>query len=191
MRLEHRAFVGEDLRCPPDVPFIGPARRDAQRDLFAAAANEEGQGILQGFRLEAGLRQGVVGTGEVALRLGKEAFDHGAGFIEARQAFGDRIEGNAILLVFVFLPACAEPQHHAAAADVIQRGRHLREYRRVPVGVAADQRAEAKAGHGGGQGAQGGPAFGPGDRGVFSVGHEVIGVPEAVEPCGLCIAGKA
>src|SRR5205823_13456932 len=62
--------------------------------------------------------------------------------LEARDAMIERqAEGDELGLV----PAGAEPQREAAAADLVERGRHLRQERGIAEGGAGDERADLGA----------------------------------------------
>ena len=108
---------------------------------------------------------------------------------EPLEPFPHGVERNAVLAVLVLLPARAQAEHEAAAGHVVDGRGHLREHGRVAIRVAGDQRADADARHGRGQGRERGPGLGPGHARLLAVRHEVVGVPDAVPAGGLDVAG--
>ncbi len=62
--------------------------------------------------------------------------------VEPFESVGERTELESELLVFEFEPAGSDTQDRPTAADDVERRHGLREHRRVPVGVAGDERGQ-------------------------------------------------
>ena len=69
------------------------------------------------------------------------------GFVQSCQTLFNGVEGNAVLLVLVFLPARAQTKNRSSAGDVIKGCCHLGQHGRVTVGVACNQGTHAQAWH--------------------------------------------
>src|SRR5713101_8587689 len=102
------ALLRQRLRAAPDVPVVGPARDDLERDLFAAAADHQlGARLLYGLGHERRVVELVVLALEGRAILGPEHAQHLAGLVEALESLAHRVERDAVGRVLVFLPAGA------------------------------------------------------------------------------------
>ena len=131
-----------------------------------------------------------MGAVEVGALVGEQAGDRRAGLIQPVGPAGNGAVVEAVAPVLVLLPARAQPEHQPAAADVVDGGGLLGQYRRVAVGVAGDHGPEPDPGHGRGQPGQQRPALVGGQQ--FRVdpgwlmavpllkGHEMVGHPDPV-----------
>ena len=187
--VEDVVLVGEDFGGAPDVPFVGVLGGDAEGAFFAAAADHEGEGSLDGLGFEGGVDELVVSAGEVGFLVAEEFGDELAGFFEAVEAFFEGEEGDAVGAVLVFLPGRAEAEGEAAAGDDVEFGGHFGDDGWVSVGVAGDEVSDADSGDADGECGEGDPAFVDGAGGVLLVGHEVVGEPEAVPAGGFGVSG--
>ena len=170
---------------PPRVPGVGVRERDPEHARPVAADHQR--------QAPRGRRQqdGVVGLPEAArerdpLAVQQAAHDRER-LLEARHAMVVRDpEGAELLLV----PAGAEAEHEAPAADLVDRRGHLRDQaRRVEAG-AGDERTEPHPLGRGGEGGQQrprlpGPALGPAVAAV----EQVVAEPDRVEAAGFGRAG--
>src|SRR5438132_539940 len=187
--VEARARPGQDPRAPPDIPVVGVLGHDAQGDALAAAADHQlGMGRLHGLGIERSIRELVVAPLEVAAALGPQGLHHLARLVQTLQPLAHRPERDAVGLVLVLLPARAEPQEEPAARDDVDLRRHLRDHRRVAVGVAQHDGAHADAGHQSGQRAERAPRFEHGPLALLRVRHEVVGHAADVPSRGLDVS---
>src|SRR5690606_10954551 len=92
---------------------------------------------------------------------------------------------DAVGPVLVLLPSRAEAEDEAPAGDVVDGGGHLRQHRRVPVGVAGNERTDRDPGDEGTERGEQGPPLVHRAGGVLGVRHEVVDDVEAVPPGGL------
>jgi hypothetical protein len=92
------------------------------------------------------------------------------------------VEGQAEGIVLGLVPARADPQDKAAAADLVERVRHLRQHRRIAERVAEHQRAKLDALSSLGQRREHRPTLPDADRRLI-VGpvQQVVVQPERVE----------
>jgi hypothetical protein len=130
----------------------------------------------------------VVRPGEAGRALGPERPRDLERLLQALEADRGRLEiPPAVGLVLPLVPAGAEAQDRAPAADQIERRRHLDRHRGVAVGHTEDELAEADAPGDRRDRAQRGEAFQHrlGDRvaGVAAFVEEVVVEPERVEAC--------
>ena len=190
MLVQHAHLVPEVLHVGGrEVPDVGVARHDAQGELLAAAADDEGRiRLLDRLRLAAGLLELVVAPVEVGELLGPEPPGDLAGLAEAPDALAGRVERDAHALVLVLVPAGADAEIEATVGDHVHRGRHVGMDRGVAVGVARDHQPEAQARRLGRQGRQQRPALEAGAIQVALDRREMIeepGVLEGGRPVGL------
>src|SRR5436309_3298031 len=189
MRVEDRSLPCQDPRAPPDIPLVGVLGHDAQGDALAAAADHQlGMGRLHWLGIERSIRELVVAPLEVAAALGPQGLHHLARLVQTLQPLAHRPERDAVGLVLVLLPARAEPQEEPAARDDVDLRGHLRDHRRVAVGVAQHDGAHADAGHQSGQRAERAPRFDPGPLALLRVRHEVVGHAADVPSRGLDVS---
>ena len=102
---------------------------EPQRDALARARDEDRQ-LADGGRIE---------------QL-QPPFDERQRLGECAPARAVRPELVAVLVVVALAPAGADAEDEAAAGDVVDRARHVREQLRVAVRVAADERPQLDAG---------------------------------------------
>ena len=141
-RADARRQRGEALDAvavvlPPRVPGVDVRQRDRQHARPVAADHQR--------RAPRGRRQqhGVLGLPEAsrerdALAREQPAHDRER-LLEARDAVVVRDPERPVLLL---VPAGAEAEHEAAAADLVDRRRHLRDQARRVEARAGDERAE-------------------------------------------------
>ena len=116
-----------------------------QQHLLAGAADHDRRmRLLQRLRQAHRVGHGVVLAVHRRLRLREHAADDLAGLVERVEAAGHGLEVDAEVLVLELEPAGADAEVEAAAADVVERRRHLRGDARVAVGVAVHQVADAR-----------------------------------------------
>ena len=189
MAVEQRALVCERLGPTPDVPVVGVTRGDLERHLLAAAADHQlGMRTLRRLGRERRLAQLVVTALERRLVLRPEGLEHLARFIEPRETLGHRVEGNAVRLVLVLLPRGADATDEPAARDDVHLRGHLRQHRRMPIGVARHDRADAQARHARRERRQRRPALHRVADAIRRVRHEVIGDAGGVPAAGRRVA---
>src|SRR5262249_37014854 len=89
--VENRALAGERLGAAPDVPVIGVARGDLQRDTLTAAADHQlGIGSLHGLRGQWRIAQLIEASFEGRLVLRPQRLEHLARLVETRESLGHR-----------------------------------------------------------------------------------------------------
>lgn len=114
-------------RWPESVPHVGVLGHQAQRHLLAGAADQ---------------------YGKLALRRRVELFqarlDPRQGLLQVAQAATHGAELVAILAIVALEPAGADPQDEAAAAQLIDGARHVRQQVWVPIAVAGDHHTELR-----------------------------------------------
>ena len=186
--VEQRHLPAQGRDVAPHVPLVGVLRGDAQGHLLAAAADQQRQRLLYGFGLEHRGVERVVLALERGRLVREQGLDQLGGLGQPLEPFLHGVERDPVLAVLVLLPAGAEPEHEPAAAQVVDGRRHLREHRRVAVGVAGDERADADARHRGREPGERGPRLGVRHARGLAVGHEVVRVPETVEADRLGVA---
>ena len=132
-----------------------------------------GSSGLHRLRLAQGVGQPVVLADERGGRLAQEAADDLDRLLEPGDSLAHGRQVDAVLLVLVDLPPGPDAEDEAAAADVVGRRRHVGQHRRVAVGVAVDEGADAHPGDGGAQG---------GDHRSRLQGRDVAAVPDPALP---------
>ena len=137
--LQELDLPGDDVRWPEAVPDVGVAGGDAERHPLSAAADEQGQPLLDRLRLAEGVGDRVVPAGERRALVVEERADQAARLTQLREPDRDGVERDAVHPVLGLMPGRAEPEDRAPARDVVERGGHLREDRGVPVGVAGHE----------------------------------------------------
>src|SRR5215208_5206523 len=95
--------------------------------------------LLDRLRLEAGVLQLEVPALERRRLLGPEAAHDPAGLVEHVHPHADARKWDAVLLVLQLEPRRAHAQLESSARYVVDRGGHLGDQRRVPVGHAEDE----------------------------------------------------
>src|ERR1700687_3657085 len=114
------------------------------------------------------------------LFLREHATDDLTGLVQGFEAAGNRLEIDAEVLMFQLEPAGADAEVEAAAADVIERRRHLGEHARVAVGIAVHEMTEARAFRGLRTSAQRRPALEAWVIGGHEDRVEMVEVPQRV-----------
>src|SRR6266436_4788483 len=110
------ALLRQRLGAAPDVPVVGPARDDLERDLLTAAADHQlGARLLHRLGHERRVVELVVLALEGRAVLGPEHVQHLAGLVEALEPLAHRVERDAVGRVLVFLPAGADAADEPAA----------------------------------------------------------------------------
>ena len=176
MLLEDLALAREDVGTAPDVPVIGPARGHLEGDLLAAAADHElGPWLLHGLGHQERVVELVVAPLEGRAILGPQHVHDLAGLVEALEPLAHRVEGDAVGLVLVFLPARTHAADEPAARDDVDVGGHLGEDGGMTIGVPGHDGADAHARGQSREGGEGRPGFQHVADPVGSVRHEVIG----------------
>lgn len=143
------------------VPFVGVFGDEGEGFLLAVAADEDGRASgTPGTGEEDGFVQRVmlaaVADGDITLEQAGGDFE---GVLEHGDAGRDIVEGDAELFVFAFVPADADAEHEASAAEIIDGGGHAGGEGGMAEGGGGDQRAEFDAaGVAGGIG-EGNPRF--------------------------------
>jgi hypothetical protein len=146
-----------------------------------------GQRVLDRLGLADGVLELVVLAVDGGRGLPQQTVQDLQRFDETVQALLDRRQLDAVLLVLVDLPAGADAQGEPAVGDPVDGGRHVGQHRRVPVGVAIDQRADPHPGHDRAQRGHQRTALqdgGVGRPAGAGVRHEVVGDVDAV-PAGV------
>ena len=133
----------EDLRREErHVPAVGVARDDAQQALLALAADPEPEPRLHRSRIAERVGQVDVLAVEGDALAVEEAAEHDRGLLELVEAVLDRQERHAEGAELALVPAGAEPELDAAAAQVVDGDRGLAEHARIPIADAEDQAAD-------------------------------------------------
>ena len=141
--VELAVAIGADVG---GVPAVGVLGGDAQRALLPRAADPDRQPVLhRGGQARRVDRAEVLALVRGAV-LGEEAADQRERLLELVEAAADRREVVAEGLGLGLVPPRAEAELEAAAGDVVERRRGLREQARVPVEDAEHEAAECGPG---------------------------------------------
>jgi hypothetical protein len=117
---------------------------DAEQDLFSATADQDrGVRSLHGLRIAPRVADGVVAADQGGTLLRPQRLADAQRFLELRQTPPDRRKRITIRVVLDLVPAGSEAEDQPAAAELIDRRRHLGEQRWLAVRVAGNQRPEA------------------------------------------------
>src|SRR3989441_310951 len=181
--VEDLSFSRRDARTAPDVPVIRVLGDDTQGDALAPAADHQlGVRRLDGLGIERGVGELVVAPLEGGAPLGPQRPDHLTGLVQALEPLAQRVEGDAVGLVLVLLPARAEAQQEAAAGNDVDLRGHLRHHRRMAIRVTQHDGADAEAWHQGRQRTEGAPRLEHGALALLRVRQEVVGDAGDVPP---------
>src|SRR5438093_5326839 len=181
--VEDLPFPRRDTRAAPDVPVVGVLGDDTQGDALAPSADHQfGVRRLDGLGIERGVGELVITPFESGAAFGPQRPDHLTGFVQPLEPLAQCVEGKAIGLVLVLLPARAEPEEEAAAGDDVDLRGHLRDHRRMAIRVPQHDGADAEAWHQGGQPSERAPRFEHGALALLRVRHEVVGDAGDVPP---------
>ena len=120
--------MGERLQAAEGMPCVGVLGDQAQGDLLAAAADEDGN-IAHRWWVE--LAQPVLDDRERGFEI-----------VETAHLGAELV---SVFVVVLLEPARADAEDEAPVRDVVDRPRHVGQQVRVAVGVAADQRPELDA----------------------------------------------
>ena len=152
--LERVESEGEPVR------HVGVLRRDPQRSLLTAAADED----LRTARLDRSrhverLLDPVVRARERRALLGEHRLDDRERFLQPIHPLADRREVVAIALVLDLVPGGAEAEDRPPAGDGVERRDLLGQQRRIAVRDARDERAQPHARGLAGEGGEHRPAL--------------------------------
>jgi hypothetical protein len=100
--------------------------------------------LLDRLGLAVRLLEGVVGALVGRALLGQQSDDDVAGLVEPVHALLDAEQVDAVRVRLVGVPTGAEAQLEATVGDLVERGSHVREHRRVPVRNPGDEHADAE-----------------------------------------------
>src|SRR2546426_7181 len=127
--------VGRD--ADDSVPPVAVARDERHDPLLALAADDDRRmGLLHVLRSERGLLEPIVLSGDGRVVLVPELGQHLEAFGEPARPLARRAERKAVRAVVALEPAGADAEHETAVAHVIDRRRHLREERGIPIRVS-------------------------------------------------------
>src|SRR5262245_25833389 len=184
--VEDLAFAPEDPGPAPAVPVVGVLGDDLEGDTLAAPADHQlGVGGLDRFGIEGGVGELVVAPLERRAPFLPQRADHLAGLVQPLESLAHRVEGNAVRLVLVLLPARAQSEEEPPAGDDIDLRGHLGDDRRMAIGITENDRAYAESRHQSCQSAQGAPRLEHRALALLRVRHEVIGHAGDVPPSRL------
>src|SRR5215471_16067137 len=109
--VEDLALAPEDAGPAPAVPVIGVLGDDLQGDTLAAPADHQlGMGGLDRFGIEGGVGELIETPIERRSPLLPQRADHVAGLVQSLEPLAHGVEGNAVRVVLVLLPARAQPE---------------------------------------------------------------------------------
>ena len=135
------------------VPAVAEASDHRQGALTPDAATPDAEAFLHGFGVAAGVGKGEVLTLEVHVVLGEEEADDLDALLQDVESLPERGEGDAVGAVLVLVPAGADAEFDAPAAEVVHGGEGVGEDGRVAVVHPQDKRADTQvlrlAGEGG------------------------------------------
>ena len=201
MPFEHPDLVPEGVGGHEgNVPAVGVARHELQRDLLAVAAEPDREPGLLRLRLAARVAELEELAVEVDDVLGEERPDALHLLLELAEPDGRGRERDAVGVELALVPAGAEAEGDPAVGEVVDGGDRLREHRGVAVAGAVHEAAAAHVGRGHRQGGMGGeplealgPRFRIGDVGrVEVVPHRDPAEAETLDaaPEGLDLVGR-
>ena len=141
---EQDLLLATDVREPAaDVVHVGVLRDQLQGDLLTAPADADRQMALDGQRIVPDLGRRVVRPGRGRLGPIEHPAHDGQRLAQPAQALREsRPELEPIRPVLRLEPRPADTEHRAATRDVVERGRHLGDQRRIPERVGTDHQAE-------------------------------------------------
>ena len=169
------------LEAAADVAGVGVARNGPQRPLRTSAANQDREALLDRRRVVPDRLSPVVLLAGRALAVEHAAHDADR-LIQPAQALARRAaELDPERAVLGLEPGAADAQHRPAAADVVERGRHLGDERRVAERVGTDHEPDGGALGALGPGGQGQPALEHRSLVGTDDGIEVVPGPDRVE----------
>ena len=164
------------------VPVLGPASHRPQRAVGPAPADADGRvGLLHRLGLTPRVVQLVVLPLEGRHGVGEQARDDLERLVEAVEPLLERGEVDAVGVALLLVPPRAETELEPTAGDDVERGGHVRQHRRVAVGVAGHQHADADPVRRLGQRRRGDPALQAGPGGVREDRIEVVEGPGRLE----------
>src|ERR1700674_4608613 len=145
MALEDLLLSLQVLEWPEEpVTDVAVTGQDPKRPLLAPTAHEDLRSSwLDGAWAVEGSVDPVVLALERRTFLGEHELDDGQGLVEAVHALPDRRKLKAVSGMLGIVPGRADAEDGATLRDHVEGGRGLGQQRRVPVGHAGYQSAEA------------------------------------------------
>ena len=120
MLSQHAELMSKDFRRAEGVPDVCVPGDDPQHQLFARSADHQRRArLLQRLRLAVGFDQLIILSGKRRLPFGPQSLDDFAGFVNAANALGSRIERDAVSRMLHLEPAGADAHNQSPAARVI------------------------------------------------------------------------
>ena len=153
--------------------------RDAQHARTIAADEQWRAGGPWTARLQLAVAQRVVATREVDGALSQQRTDDGEGFLEARHAM---VEGKAEGCVLALVPAGAQAQDQAPAADLVDGGGHLGQHAWLVEGGGSHEWPDLHPRRHRGDGSQLGPRLPWAVSAIVTPVEVVVADPHRVEP---------
>ena len=129
------------------------------RSLAGPADADRRVRLLDRLRLAAGVVQLVVLPVEGRRSLVSRPDDDLERLVEAVEPLLQRGQVDAVGVALLLVPAGADPELEPAVRDDVERGGHVRQHRRVAVGVAGHEHADPQPLRGLGQRRRGDPAL--------------------------------
>lgn len=127
---------------PTDVPPICIASNEAEH-AWSRASDDDGRKWI-GLWFTVCLGNLVMFTENGRLLFSPESFDDLNGLLQFRDPCASRGKVVAVSAIFVFFPACPNAENKAPFSEILQRGCHLRQQRRMAEGLAKDNMADVE-----------------------------------------------